>query len=108
MTAELMVKRRNKMKGNKELIKRFLEDSKFQDKLDYDKEKAENCLIDYIDIYQEIYSMEDNEISDELGIINKEDALKRLETVYKVQLNVFKKFGGNISEYPKSLENLIK
>ena len=100
------------MKGNKELIKRFLENSKYQDKLDfYDKEETEKCLIDFIEAYQDLYFMEDNEILDELGkdiLMSKRDILKGLERYYRSQLNILKRLGVDISEYPKGLEDLIE
>jgi len=95
-----------------ELIEQLTQNLKSQDKLDfYDKERVEKCLIDYIEVYQEVYSRENDEILSEFGIkipINKEDILKGLNRGYKAQLSVFEKLGGNIFEYPKNLEELTK
>jgi hypothetical protein len=100
------------MKVNQKLIEQFMEDSKFQDKLDvYDNEKVEKSLINYIELYQEVYSMEEDELLDVLGrdiYRDKKDILKGLNRGYKFQLKISKRLGINISEYPRSLEDLMK
>ena len=76
-----------------------------------DKEEAEKILIDYIEIYKDVYSGKENEILKKFVEdikTNKEDTLKDLDRFYKVQLNISKRLGVDISEYPKSLENLTR
>jgi hypothetical protein len=73
----------------------------------YDSEEYLETLIVF---YQQISSFDEEEkdkLSEKLGI-DKEKMLKGLESSYKIHLFNLKRLGGNISEYPKNLEDLTK
>lgn len=119
------------MEDNKKFLKQFFETSKYQDRLEICDENLskhikkhedderniaryenEEHLIDVIDLYQSIYDLDEGEevlvsLVEKLGV-DKEGILRGLEKGYKVYLNNFKELGGNISEYPKGLEDLVK
>jgi len=72
----------------------------------------EKSLIEAINLYQDIYDLEkdDQELIQLVADTktSKEELLHGLERIYKINLNYLKILGGNLSEYPKDLENLVK
>lgn len=113
---------------NNNLIASILRKEEFQDRFGfYDKDtdfqysekgsikkdkilRNEELLIDFINIYDTLCSLEEDE--DELKSIlsnynlTKEGVLSFLKKNYPSQLKTLKLLGGDISEYPKTLEDL--
>ena len=87
---------------------------KFQDKLicRNTSEIVEEFLINSIDFYNDFYFLDENDprckqICSIFGY-NKENILKYLKENYQIQLSLLKEIGGDVSEYPRNLEELIK
>ena len=102
------------MEDNRRLVNIFMENLKSQDKFDFSyilKEKEYNkCITDIMEIYQDICSLEGKDLINfekETGT-NKKELLSGLKKMYNYQLDLFKRYGINISRYPKDLENLTK
>jgi hypothetical protein len=74
--------------------------------------RDEKAIVDAIEIYQNIYSLEEDDetmkkITKKIGK-DKKTVLEGLENEYKIHLYNLKRLGGDISEYPKRLEDLTK
>lgn len=69
-------------------------------------------LINSIEFYQDFYFLDENDpkckkICSVFGY-NKENILRHLKENYQIQLSLLKDIGGDISEYPRNLEELIR
>jgi hypothetical protein len=111
------------MVSNKEFIKNALDTFKFDDKLDMNDLTRENdynkrqsikanlkYLADIMSIYKNISSLNEADsinFEKEIGA-KKVDFLSAIEKHYEYQLGLFRKYGMNVSKFPKNLEDLTK
>lgn len=100
------------MKNHYKLIDKFVETLEFEDRLDgYNEDVIRQLLSDYVEIYQDIHSISEEEFSKELGepkLLTKKEFLKNLESAYNSQLNILKKMGSDTSGFPSNLDDLVK
>jgi len=104
--------------NNKYLAKEFLQNLRYQDRLDNEDEKkliiykTKDYLSQVISFYQDIYSFdEEDEILKGLlneSVTDKKEILYSLERTYLSKIELLKSLGTDVSEYPNSLEDLVK
>jgi hypothetical protein len=111
------------MTNNREFIKNIVDKLKFDDKLDMNDITRENdynkrlaikanlkYLADIMGIYKNISSLNEADsinLEKEIGA-NKGDFLSAIEKHYEYQLDLFRRYGMNVSKFPKNLEDLTK
>jgi hypothetical protein len=111
------------MTNNREFIKNVLDNLKFEDKLDMNNITRENdynkrlaikanlkYLADLMGMYKSISSLNEADsinLEKEVGS-NKTDFLSSIEKHYEYQLDLFRRYGMNVSKFPKNLEDLTK
>ena len=105
-------------KDNKALARKFLQNLMYQERLDSEEEKrlmihkTKDYLTEVISFYQDIYSFdEEDEILKGLlneSVTDKKEILYSLERTYLSKIELLKSLGTDVSEYPNSLEDLVK
>jgi hypothetical protein len=103
------------MNENTKFVSIFMRDLRMQDKLDSHKldiNLYERSLASIIETYQDIYSFNIEGISSDFEFFNwemkRQKIFSYLERLYKYNINILKKEGADVSEYPKTLEDLTK